>query len=262
MLFGKYMRVETVKDIESIDGKPDILFIGDPGCPYFLQDINKVIEFLEFSKSLNMDLHYISPKLTNNDFDLEYQKLKLLMAYNVRITINDYGMLHNIRHSIKKESKVYIGNTLTKSIRDLVWSSVFFRDEKHTAIDYLSRNNYTDSIKIKFIKDCGISGIEVFVDSMSEDGLEYVISNGLEVIGYCGYKIAAISRICPCLHIHQRSYGYECQTLCKKPYTIKAADKASELYPELILAGSVLYYENKQKTYDISKYSVIVEMII
>jgi hypothetical protein len=225
-----------------VQSQIDTVFTGHYGCQkaahYSMQQAQ------ELKNEYGLNLHYISPKTSNDAIKLEEEYIIKLLEYGIKVSINDWGLLYRLKTHGVSSDFIYLGRLLSKSIADWVWSDIFFQKEKRNAVDYLSQNNLNDTEKIEWLKSFHIAGVEVTIHRNSEKSYEEIQKNGLQVIGYVDNEIVALSRACLFKKLDDQSNAV-CSGQCHNG--IKAIKNEGQQLT-LNVAGNLLTKYNKKTT--------------
>lgn len=249
--FGIYLRkLEGWNQIQSsVSSMISAVVCGDYGCPKVLPSVKELIGFKTELLPSNIDVHYISPKITQAMLAVEEPRILSIIESGISVSINDWGLLYRLKEKIRPDHDIYLGRLLTKSIADWTWSNLFFEKENVAAIDYLSQNNFNHDLKIEYFKKWGIKGIEVNVHRRGETSYAYIQKQGFAIIGYADKSIAAVSRVCPYLKMEGMDYtSGDCTNLCtEESFLYPSDEKAQSVYPGMELHGNVIYINNQDE---------------
>jgi hypothetical protein len=259
---GVYIRnFEIVQDFLRTDTQCiDSVAIGNYGCTKAVPSADKIITLAKKLDNQNISVHYISPKVTQSNFEEEYNRIEELCKSNVTISINDWGLLYRLcSQGENKKSSVYLGRLLSKSLKDWYWSDIFFSRESNSVKNYFYQNSLSQQLKIDLLKEMGISGIEVSIREDSETSYKKITDSGLGIIGYADDIILALSRACPFLRFKTDNIFAEpgCKN-CHKPFQAKLhSNGATNNYPDFLVTGNLIAERNTYETKKTYLYNII-----
>jgi hypothetical protein len=215
---------------------------GDYGCFEILPTVPELLEFKQVLSRENIQLHYLSPKVTEATIDRETGRVGALLKEKIPVSINDWGLYYQLRPDIQPDHELYIGRLLTKSISDWAFGSLFLAKEEQSAVDYLVQNNFQHRIKLDFLKQAGIRGVEVSVDPNSEPSFAQIQAQGLAVVGYADHSILAVSRVCPLARLKGVNLAVNpCGHFCKSSYQLVPVKEVQQaIYPKMELWGNLV----------------------
>lgn len=251
MGLGVYMRdVSTWREIpDTVKQQMEWVVCGDYGCFEVLPSVAELLELKQDLRREKIQLHYLSPKVTEATIDRETERVLALLEEEIHVTINDWGLFYQLRSHIRSEHHIYIGRLLTKSITDWAWASIILAKEEQQARDYLVQNNFQHRLKANFLKQWGIKGVEVSIDPASESSFAQIQAQGLAVIGYADHSILALSRACPLARLKGMNLSQnKCSRFCKTSFqVVPIKETQREIYPAMELWGTMVSRPQHQK---------------
>lgn len=259
---GVYIRnFEIVPDFLRTNTKCiDYIAIGNYGCTKAVPSTDKIITLTKELHDQNISLHYISPKVTQSNFEEEYNRVEELCKSNITISVNDWGLLYRLcNQGRNKKSVVYLGRLLSKSLKDWYWSNIFFNGESNSVKNYFYQNSFSQQLKIDLLKEMGVSGIEVSIREDSETSFEKITDNGLGIIGYADDIILALSRACPFLRFKtdNRFVDRGCKN-CHKSFQLRLHSNGGiNNYPHFQVTGNLITERNTYETKKPYLYDII-----
>lgn len=223
-----------------VQSEIDTVFVGHYGCQKAAQYSMK--QALNLKKEYEINLHYISPKTTNDIINLEGEYIVKLLEAGIKVSINDWGLLYHLKKLGVPFNSIYLGRLLSKSIADWVWSDIFFQKEQKNTVKYLSQTNLNDTVKIEWLKSFNIAGVEVTIHKDSEKSYEKIKENGFQVIGYVDNEIIALSRACLFKKLDEQS-----NTICDRQcYNVIKAKRNEGQELTLNVSGNLMTKYNKK----------------
>jgi hypothetical protein len=244
MDFGIYLRECLVIPEKIAQSAIHLVVCGDYGCVDIIPSAQAIIAFQKQLALYHLKLHYISPKVSQAVLDQEYSRVIRLMDAGIAVSINDWGLLYQLKPAIGPENAVYLGRLLTKSIYNWAWSAITLAREKVSAREYLVQNNFNQRQKLVYFKQWRIKGIEGNAYPEGEAGYRRIKASGFEIIGFADNPLLALARACPTARLNGADLStHSCPGFCRtQPITIVPADdKQKAIYPPMELRGNTLY---------------------
>lgn len=239
---------DKIKDDEEVKNNLNGIFCGDYGCDKRCPSTDEIILLNRELAANNIQLHYISPKVSQALMEREREKILTLLKDGIDVSVNDLGLLYSLYDSLENDYQIYLGRLLTKSIADWVWSDIFLSKENDHTMDYLYQNNFNEHRKMRLFQQYGIIGIEVNIHKRAENSYKEIQRAGFKILGYADNSILSVSRSCPILRNIDNEKECNCSDLCRDNYRIcPSNEKQRSIYPYMELRGNVIYTQNSDE---------------
>ncbi|MGD9210590.1 MAG: hypothetical protein PVI90_07430 [Desulfobacteraceae bacterium] len=257
------IRTDLNNDIDPLFDLPvDCIGIGSETCVHQLFPAAKLLKRLERIFSSGRMGRVITPLIPNPYIEKVADLIRQIiqLEFPIAISVNDYGLLYKCRSLHRRgEQEFCIGRLLAKSVDNWPWKDQIVKDEEPNIKDNLLQNNCCYNRKLEFLKQYGVSSVELNLKPSQLKYLNVLEKYEFKILVHIDYILLAVSRSCPIVRQHKLSIP-DCMSACKDSYTLNLADREGlqrsnntgvddevfRAYPELIVWGNGVYQKNEE----------------
>lgn len=252
----KELIVNEDTDISSIEESRGIV-LGNEGCIYRIIG-NDILEVAKEACVKGLAVRLITPFVPNNCMDSIYNQIKRLSKEcNLKVTFNDYGLLHRCKGLIESgEITPVAGRILTRSIIDCPWYDKLLVHEPEALQDAIIGSNYFHSSKWKILKKYGINELEI--NTIPKKYIDELKQSKFKITYHADNNIISVGRVCFTARWYELNI-HECRQFskCRTKITIGLEEKWSkririyeekddpikEYFEGMYLQGNVVYQQ-------------------
>lgn len=251
------MKKELQIDLSGQDNPVNVdgIVIGDEGCIYRVLD-PRWITWVEQAKKRNLTVRYVTPPVPNKYIEeLFYYINNLTTISKLKVTFNDYGMLHRCKELIEKDKIIPVfGRVITHSITDCPWYEELLKHEDPELAMAVTGSNLAHPSKWKVLREFNIREIELNINDRGNAAELH--QNNLVLTGYNSNILVSVGRVC----FSARWQGLKLphcynDDKCRTKLTIKIdktwgkmklmyeepSDEVKQKYQDLYVRGNIVY---------------------
>jgi hypothetical protein len=254
------IRTNSTDNIESLLKWPCYsIGLGDETCIHQLFPSKDLLKGLEKIAKAGRQARVVTPLISN----LYIEKVANLIGDIVQLEIpiaisfNDYGLLYKCRNLVREPNKIFsLGRLLAKSVDNWPWKDRIVDNESKSVRNNLLQNNSCHDIKLAFLKQFGVSSVELNYKPAQLAYLDGYKKNEIEILVHLDWILLAVSRSCPIVRYHALTIP-NCKSECQKTYLldlvgregVSRVDNEDEdvfaAFPQLIIWGNGIYQKNE-----------------
>jgi len=210
-----------------IESQSKGVVLGDEGCIYLcLHD--SVLDWAKKCKKQQKAVRFLTPIVPDRYMEDIVKRIEdLSMIMQLKITFNDYGLLHRCSKLIENKNIIPVfGRVLTRSMLDCNWIKRLLTNESDKSIAALQEYSLMDNEKIKLLKEFHIQEIEVNYHPEKIAELKEAVK--LPIVIY-NNQLLSVGRVCFSARYQQLKLPYcvEC-TECRKKLQFSVNKKWSK----------------------------------